>query len=218
MPKQSFQTVCLLCLCHLAAPDGMLPVVNALCICHLAAADGMLPVVDESCVCLLAVSHGMLPVVNELCRIRAAPTCSTLIDMCISLGSQQLLWLSFGWQGLRQCLIPELIARLRLCTGTHETGCSGETRIVLHVSSSSRDGKRFMISSSLLPSSLLLLSLSLSLLLLCSCNICLHDNGCICLSSRPPGCVARQTETASPTFLESPIIAAVAHTNRQSAL
>ena len=137
MLKQSFQTVCLLCLCHLAAPHGMLPVVNALCVCHLAAPDDMLPVVDELCVCLLAVSHGMLHVVNELCRSRVAPICSTLIDLCVSFSSQQLLWLSFGWQGLRQCLIPELIARSSLCTGMHKTGCSGETRLVLHVPSSS---------------------------------------------------------------------------------
>jgi len=38
----------------------------------------------------------MLPAVNKLCRSRAAPTCSTLIDMYISLGQQQLLWLSIG--------------------------------------------------------------------------------------------------------------------------
>ncbi len=138
MLKQSFQTVCLLCLCHLAVPDGMLPVVNELCVRILAVPHGMLPVVDELCVCLLVVPHGMLQMSpNELCKSRGAPTCSTLIGMCISLSSQQLMWLSFGWQGLRQSLIPELIARSCLRTGMHETGCSGETRLVLHVPSSS---------------------------------------------------------------------------------
>ncbi len=87
--------------------------------------------------------------------------------------------------------------------------------------------------SSLSSSSLLLLLLTLSLslsfslsssvlsillMLLYSCNMCLHDNGCIYLSSRPPGCVPKQTETALPTYVDSPIIAAVARTDRQSAL
>ncbi|DBA83927.1 TPA: hypothetical protein ACH3X1_006427 [Trebouxia sp. C0004] len=71
MLKQAFQTVCSFGVCHLAAPDAM------------------------------------LPVVNELRSSRAATTWSTLTDMYISLGHQQLLWLSFGWQGFCQCLISD---------------------------------------------------------------------------------------------------------------